>query len=350
MLTLRHALWLVALNTLLHEIGVPVPLAPTVLVAGAGAISGGVDPFALIAAVVAGTVLGNSVWFAAGRRYGSSVLKLLCRLSLSPDACVVRTEDTFRRWGWSSLVVGRFIPGVSLVAPPLAGALGMSWSKFIVLSAAGAALWALVVVGAGMLLHEQLDAAIRALDAYGLEAVAALVVLLAMYLLWRWRARQRTARMLDVPRIAVGELQALIDRGESPLIVDVRGPATRQVDPRRIPTAIAVELRAIQEGQTNFPRDREIVLYCACPNEAGAAHGARALLEHGYERARPLLGGLDAWVVAGHAVDTDPDPTRLGDALGDCNARAALAQPPRVAVTDAAVASQASDLRPTSTN
>ncbi len=148
MFTQRYALWLVALNTLLHEIGVPVPLTPTVLVAGAGA-TGGVDPFAVIAVVVAATVAGNSVWFVAGRRYGSGVLKLLCRLSLSPDACVVRTEDTFRRWGWSSLVVGRFIPGVSLVAPPLAGALGMSWGRFIALSAAGAAIWALVVVGVG---------------------------------------------------------------------------------------------------------------------------------------------------------------------------------------------------------
>ena len=311
MLTQRDALWLVALNTLLHEIGVPVPLAPTVLVAGAGAVWGGVDPLALIAAIVVGTLLGNAVWFAAGRRYGSGVLKLLCRLSLSPDACVVRTEDTFRRWGWSSLVVGRFIPGVSLVAPPLAGALGMSWGRFIALTAAGAAVWGLVVVGIGMLLHEQLDAVMRALDEFGIEAVAAFALVLAVYLAWRWRARRRTAQMFDMSRITVGELKALIDRGEAPLIVDVRGPATRRVDPRRIPTAIAVELRAIQEGQIDLPRDRDIVLYCACPNEAGAAHAVRALLQRGYMNARPLLGGLEAWIVAGHAVDTDPDPAAL---------------------------------------
>jgi len=157
------AVWLVALNTLLHEIGLPVPLTPVVLVAGAGSIAGAADPVAVIAAVVAGTLAGNSIWFAAGRRYGSGVLKLLCRLSLSPHACQTRTEDSFRRWGGSSLVVGRFIPGVALVAPPLAGALGMSWSKFIALSAAGAALWALLVVAAGMVLHEHLEAAVQVL-------------------------------------------------------------------------------------------------------------------------------------------------------------------------------------------
>jgi membrane protein DedA with SNARE-associated domain/rhodanese-related sulfurtransferase len=315
MLTQRDALWLVAVNTLLHEIGVPVPLAPTVLVAGAGSIAGGADPLAVIAAVVAGTLVGNSVWFAAGRRYGSGVLKLLCRLSLSPDACVLRTEDTFRRWGWSSLVVGRFIPGVSLVAPPLAGALGMSWWKFMALSAAGAALWALVVVGAGMLLREQIDMAVRVLDAFGLEALAAFgLLLLAAYFTWRLRVRRRAARKLNAPRVAVEELKTLIDRGEAPLVVDVRGPTARRVDPRRIPTAIAVELAAIKEGRIDLPRDREIVLYCACPGEAGAAHAARWLLARGYERVRPLLGGLQAWVVAGHPVELETDSARTANA------------------------------------
>ena len=157
----HDVLWLVALNTLLHEVGLPLPLMPTLLVAGASAMSGGVHPLAVVAMVIVATLAGNSLWFAAGRRYGSSILRFLCRLSLSADSCATRAEQSFRRWGGSSIVVGRFIPGVSLLAPPLAGALGMSWSRFIALSAAGAALWGLIVVGAGMLLHQELDAAIR---------------------------------------------------------------------------------------------------------------------------------------------------------------------------------------------
>ena len=190
----RHTLWLIALNTLLHELGVPLPLTPTLLVAGAGSVAGGANPLALIATVIVGTLLGNSVWFAAGRRYGSGTLRLLCRVLPSPDSCLTRTQESFRRWGWSSLVVGRFVPGVSLVAPPLAGALGMSWSKFIALSAAGAALWGLVVVGAGMLLHKQLDAVLRVLDAFTGEAVTAIVLLLAIYVARRWWERRRTAQ------------------------------------------------------------------------------------------------------------------------------------------------------------
>jgi len=300
----RHVFWILAVNTLLHELGVPLPMMPTALVVGARAASGATDPLVAIVAILVATLIGNSVWFAAGRRYGAGVLKLLCRLSLSADTCVARTESAFGRWGWSSLVVGRFLPGVSLIAPPLAGALGMKWSKFLILTGAGAALYGLVVVGAGMLLADQIESALRELGRLGWQALAAVAAGLALYIASRWWWRRRVARALDVSRISVDELQALIAAGETPLVVDVRGPTTQRVDPRRIPGAIGVPLDAIEAGNAELPRDRQIVLYCACPNEAAAAKAARLLFDRGYARARPLLGGLDAWIVAGHAVET----------------------------------------------
>ena len=205
--------WVLWLNTLLHELGVPVPMTPTALVAGARAVTGSVSPLLLIVMIVAGMVIGNAAWFAAGRRYGSAVLKLLCRVSISPDTCVARTEGTFGRWGWSALVIGRFLPGVTLVAPPLAGALGMKWSTFLALTVAGSALFGLVVVGAGMLLYEQIDFVLQQLLIFGGEAVGILAVLLALYIGWRWW-RRRIALAIGVPRIDVQELRALIDAGE----------------------------------------------------------------------------------------------------------------------------------------
>jgi membrane protein DedA with SNARE-associated domain/rhodanese-related sulfurtransferase len=302
-----NAVWILALNALLHELGVPLPLTPTALVAGAGVASGATDPLLPIVAIVAGTLVGNSVWFAAGRRYGAGVLKLLCRLSLSADTCVTRTEAAFGRWGWSSLVVGRFIPGVSLVAPPLAGALGMKWSKFLVLTAAGSALYAMVAVGAGFLLREQVDAVLWQLHDYGWHALSGVVLVLVLYVAARWWWRRRVARTLDVPRISVDELRRLIESGEAPLLVDVRGPTTQRVDPRHIPGAITVDMEAIEAGLAGLPRDRQIVLYCACPNEASAAAAARLLLNRGY-RVRPLRGGLDAWILAGHPVGAAATP------------------------------------------
>ena len=202
----------------------------------------------LILVIVVAMTIGNAVWFAAGRRYGSAVLKLLCRMSLSPDTCVARTEGTFGRWGWSALVIGRFLPGVTLVAPPLAGALGMAWSKFLVLTIAGSALFGLVVVGAGMLLYAQIDALIGLLTSFGWEAVGIVAALLALYIAWRWW-RRRVALALNIPRIDVQELRALIEAGEPVELIDVRGRNANQIDERQIPGAKIVHLDEIEAGR-----------------------------------------------------------------------------------------------------
>ena len=289
--------WVLWLNTLLHELGVPVPMTPTALVAGARAVTGTLSPLLLIVMIIAGMVIGNAAWFAAGRRYGSAVLKLLCRVSISPDTCVARTEGTFGRWGWSALVIGRFLPGVTLVAPPLAGALGMKWSTFLALTVAGSALFGLVVVGAGMLLYEQIDFVLQQLIIFGWEAVGILAVLLALYIGWRWW-RRRIALAIGVPRIDVQELRALIDAGEPIELIDVRGRNANQLDQRQIPGAVVMHLDEIEAGRFVAARDRQIIVYCSCPNEASAAKAVQLLHKHGYLRARPLRGGLDAWMAS----------------------------------------------------
>lgn len=298
----QNVYWILWLNTLLHELGVPLPMTPTALVAGARAVTAGVNPVLLVIAIVVAMTIGNAAWFAAGRRYGSAVLKLLCRVSLSPDTCVARTEGTFGRWGWSALVIGRFLPGVTLVAPPLAGALGMSWSKFLGLTVAGSALYGAVLVGAGMLLFEQIEFLLQQLNNFGWEALAILGGLLALYIAWRWW-RRRVALAVGIPRIDVQELRDLIDGGEPIHLIDVRGRNATHLDQRRIPGASVMHLDEIEAGRFAAARDQQIVVYCACPNEASAAKAVRLLHGHGYLRARPLRGGLDAWIAADRPVE-----------------------------------------------
>jgi rhodanese-related sulfurtransferase len=107
-----------------------------------------------------------------------------------------------------------------------------------------------------------------------------------------------------VPRITVDELAGLMREGKDPLVVDLRGPASREIDARRIPGAVAIGLQDIEDNLVELPRNRHIVLYCACPNEASAAQASRLLLQRGHASARPLLGGLDAWAEAGMPVDS----------------------------------------------
>lgn len=290
----HQAFWLLAGNTLVHELGVPLPILPTALFMGARAVHGTNDFLLLLVAIVASMVVGNAVWFAAGRRYGVRVLQLVCRLSLTADTCVSRTERAFGQWGSSSLIVGRFLPGVSLIASPMAGALGMSWGKFLALTSAGSALYGLALLTTGVVLRSQIDSALLHARGFGSQAVAAIALALAIYVVWRWW-RRRVSHAADVSRISVDELRALIAAGERPLIVDVRGATSRQIDPRLIPEAMVMSLTAIEAGDDPLPRDRKIVLYCACPHEASAAKAARLLLARGYGWARPLRGGLEAW-------------------------------------------------------
>ena len=206
----HHALWVLLVNVLLHELGVPVPMLPIALVVGARAASGSIDPLLPVLAILATTLIGNSVWFAAGRRNGAAALTLLCRVSLSPDTCVARTARAFGRWGAASLVMGRFLPGVSLIAPPLAGALGMSWGRFLILTSASAVLYGLVLVGAGMLFRVQIESVMHEFAGFGWYAIAALCAATVTYVAWLGFRRRRVPRVpRALPAVDGGRCRAL---------------------------------------------------------------------------------------------------------------------------------------------
>jgi rhodanese-related sulfurtransferase len=76
------------------------------------------------------------------------------------------------------------------------------------------------------------------------------------------------------------------------------------IEPRHIPGALHLPLQGFETHIAELPRDREIILYCSCPNEASAAQVAKLLMNHGFVRVRPLLGGLEAWIAAGLPVES----------------------------------------------
>jgi membrane protein DedA with SNARE-associated domain/rhodanese-related sulfurtransferase len=296
-------LGVVFLNVLLEQLGVPLPAVPTLVVAGTLAADGRLPAPALAMLAVAACVIGDCAWYLAGRRYGGRVMNLLCRISLSPDSCVSQTQSAFERWGPKALLVAKFVPGLSLVAPPLAGATRMGALRFAALSAVGSALWVGTALAAGMLLHTQIARLLPQAAHIGGAAALLLCVLLAAYVAFRWWERRRFYAALDMARISVGELRAQMDSGTMPVVVDVRSATARSLELRRIPGALHLPTDDVARHLGELPRDREIVFYCTCPNEASAARAARLLMSHGFERVRPLKGGLDAWIEAGYAVE-----------------------------------------------
>jgi membrane protein DedA with SNARE-associated domain/rhodanese-related sulfurtransferase len=297
----------VFVNVLLSQLGLPLPVIPTLILAGAFANDGRLSGSALCVAAVVACFIGDTAWYLSGRLYGNRVMKLLCRVSLTPDSCVSQTQTRFERWGANALVVAKFVPGLSMIAPPLAGATRMSLAQFAACSVAGSVVWVGVFVACGMFLGPQIDRLLPHMRAVGGVALLVISVFIVLYIAYKWWQRRRFFAFLRMARITVGELYRLLNSGAAPLIVDVRSQTARSLEPRRIPGAVHVPVQDMEQHIKELPRDHEIVLYCTCPNEASAAKVAKLLMSYGFRRVRPLNGGLDAWIAAGYAVETHPD-------------------------------------------
>jgi membrane protein DedA with SNARE-associated domain/rhodanese-related sulfurtransferase len=294
--------WVVFGATLLSRLGLPVPGAPFMVVAGAMVALGRLSPWTVLPAAVVASVLGDGAWFLIGRHQGYRILRTLCRLSISPDSCVSQSETFIGRWGGASLVAAKFVPGVSVVAPPVAGALGMPMSHFLAWQAAGALAWSVAFALIGFVFATQIDAVLAALSTLGTAAGIGLVVLFAAYLAFRLWKRHSFLHSVESARITVDELRGLMDEGRDLVIFDVRSATGRAMDPRSIPGSRPLEMHAVDAVVPTLPEDHQIVVWCNCPNEASAAQVARRLAAKGRTRVKPLLGGLDAWAAAGHPV------------------------------------------------
>jgi membrane protein DedA with SNARE-associated domain/rhodanese-related sulfurtransferase len=293
-------------TVLLEQIGLPIPAMPILIVAGALAVGGEISWVACLAASLAACLISDFFWFRAGRFYGKRVLRLLCKISLSPDYCVSQTEDKFNRFGSKSLVVAKFIPGFNTIAPPLAGAMGTSTPRFLLFTALGGLLWSGVGIGAGVWFHNSIDDVLDTLDTMGGVALSGLAALLALFVLYKYIERRRFLGSLPVERIQVRELRELIDGGRAPLIVDARSLTAQQLE-EAIPGSLNYLSCDAGELMASLDKDRHIVVFCSCPNDVTAAQVARQFLTNGFHRARALHGGLDAWN-AHHAQPGDSAP------------------------------------------
>jgi membrane protein DedA with SNARE-associated domain/rhodanese-related sulfurtransferase len=299
----EYGLLLVFLNVLLERAGLPLPATPTLIVCGALAATGRLSGAAIFALALAACVIGDTLWYYAGRFYGRRVMKFLCRVSLSPDSCVRTTENRFERWGRLTLVLAKFVPGLSTVARPLAGAMRLPLGSFELLNGLGSVLWAGAAIGTGMLFQTQIGLLLLRLHDLGTLAGELTIGVLAIYVAYKWWERRRYNSVLRLPRITVEELRRLAASERAPVVVDVRSAIGREQDRRCIPGSLEMGLEEVTARLGELPVDREIVFYCACPNEASAAFAARKLLDRGYVQVRPLRGGLDAWAAAGYEVE-----------------------------------------------
>jgi membrane protein DedA with SNARE-associated domain/rhodanese-related sulfurtransferase len=299
---------LVFLNVLAGALGLPVPAMPALVLFGAmaamhpGSIGQQVAP--VLGLSVIAMLIGDSVWFMAGRLYGGNTLKTLCKLSLSRDTCVKKTERFFGRWGVRVLAVAKFVPGLSLVSVPLAGAMGTPYRQFVGFDGIGAALWSGTGLLIGVLFAPQIDMMLAGASRLGRFALVVVAVLLLVYAAYRWQRRRQLIKKLANARITVDDLYRAMANKPPPVVFDIRSEEKRKLDPFIIPGALFADERKLDEILAKYPPEQKLVIYCSCPNEISAAWMAKKLVEAGFVDVVPLLGGLDAWRDSGRALES----------------------------------------------
>jgi membrane protein DedA with SNARE-associated domain/rhodanese-related sulfurtransferase len=281
--------------TFAEQIGLPLPALP--LLIGMGALSrSGDSSFALVVATATiASLAADFIWYRLGRLHGRSVLRLICRISLEPDYCVRRTEDAFERLGLWALLPAKFIPGFNAATVPLAGMMKTPPLRFLAFDIVGVTLWTGTYTSVGYVFSHEVQQIIMYLSRLGTSLVIFIALALTVYVAYKLDQRRRFSKALSIKRMTPEELKAKIDANENILIVDTRNRLDRNTDPVRIPGAFHILPEHVEFQRQDIDFNREIVIYCTCPNEATSARVAVKLQRMGLTRVRPLQGGLEMW-------------------------------------------------------
>ncbi len=259
----RHGVPIVFVNVLLEQLGVPLPAFPLFVVAGALLARDLIAGPPLVLAVLAAALLADTMWFLLGRRYGWHVLRVICGFTLSRDTCVRQASGVYDRLGLPTLLVAKFVPGLSAVSVPLVGTLRTPYLRFLAWDAAGTLLWAGAGIGLGAVFERQVDGLLDLLRRLGIGAAAFVALSLLVYLAVRAAGRWRTLRSLRMARITPAELHARMSGEPGAVVVlDVRSRPARRDDPRKVPGALVVDLGELDAALASLPREKEAALYC----------------------------------------------------------------------------------------
>ena len=259
----RYGVIIIPALAVFEQLGIPVPAVPALLATGALAATGRVSVWLVIGALVLVTLPVDLVWHEVGRRRGARVLSGLCRFTLEPDICVRRTQNLFIRHGARTLLVAKFLPGLTTVLPPLAGIFGVPRLQFALYDMAGVVLWAGSWMGVGYVFSGTIERVIILISGLGRAAVLVLGAALIGYVALKYLRRRLFLRRLRIARITPEDLRRKLEAGEDIAIVDLRTALDVAAAPYAIPGSRWIPAEHLDESLSDIPRDRELVLYCS---------------------------------------------------------------------------------------
>lgn len=287
----------------LEAIGLPIPAALALLIAGGASARGSLHGSYALGGALLAMVTGDLLMFLMGRYTGWWLLGVLCRISLNPESCILRSADSFYRRGRALVVVAKFIPGINTMAPPLAGCMNMSLAQFLGLDLAGAALYTGAYFGVGFLFSGALEAITRGYQAFGRVVGWVVIVLISGYVafqIWLWiRARMLRAVPFAIPSEAARQMAA------GACIYDVRSHGYLDARATRITGSRRLDPHALHRSSEEFPAEQPVYVYCTCVRQATSVRVARELQNRGV-RVAVIKGGLRAWKSAGLPIEAVP--------------------------------------------
>jgi len=259
----EHGYVVLFVSVLAQQLGVPLPSTPFIIAAGALAHSGQLSFTAVLILGCCAAMMADIVWFEIGRLRGARVLQLLCRISLEPDYCVRRTENTFAKYGAKTLIVGKLVPGISTIATPMAGVYGLARSRFLIFDGVGILLWIGTFELLGYVFSDQLEDVVAYASRFGALLFVLLAGALVAYVGWKYAQRRRFLRSLRIARITSEELRTQLDAGADLVIVDLRHMMDHEAEPRMLPGAIRLPAEDLEQRGAELPRNKPLVLYCS---------------------------------------------------------------------------------------
>jgi membrane protein DedA with SNARE-associated domain/rhodanese-related sulfurtransferase len=286
-------------NVLLTRLGVPVPAVPVLVLAGSAIAHGTLSFTHVLVAAVLAAMIGDGVWFTAGRVYGRPLINRLARFSLSIDTSVQTTRALFERFGAPIMAICKFVPGLALITPPLMGTTHIPTKIFATWDSIGVVAWASFWLLGGALFSRQLAQLVQTVEAHGATVVDVLAALALLYLAYRYVRRWRLRKWLDDRCVSVDQLDRMMHAKSPPVVLDARLATEVGQEPYRIPGASMFDPHAPDVDTI----ERVVVVYCACPNDAAAKMVCARLHREGFLHSHALKGGLDAWVARGYPVE-----------------------------------------------
>ena len=302
-----------------EQIGIPLPAVPALLAVGALAAHGRISIPLVLGAISVAALAIDFVWYELGRRRGARVLVRLCQLSLEADSCLRRAESTFARYGARSMLAAKFIPGLTTVMPPLAGVFAVTRGRFALYDLAGVLLWAGTWLALGYFFSDAIVLITAKASALGRMLGLIIVTAFAGYILVKYGRRRLFLRKLRTAPVSPEALKRRLDAGDDVTIIDLRTALDVEATPYAIPGSRWLAADTIDEYEIELLRSRDVVLYCASPNDTASARVALQLKHTGISRVRPLEGGLAAWM----ALNLPVRAVQLPVAVADGNSRGA---------------------------